>query len=168
MGSSKFLFLIWITAGGFLLHCYEAIYLSMLLKPVMEKPIETAKELRENGIIPVIVPKGDIYKEALELSPDPLYQELGERAIVSWNQDLLIQMIERGVKEFYTHVFITQFPFGKKSTFEGYHVLKEPFKGITPWYIWYVNKKWLLKEKLANHILRCQQVEFLFNLLKIQ
>ena len=122
MGSSKFLFLIWITAGGFLLHCYEAIYLSMLLKPVMEKPMETAKELRENGIIPIIVPKGDIYKKALELSPDPHYRELGERAMMLWHEDTLIELIERGVKEYYTHVFISQFPFGKKSTFDYYFV----------------------------------------------
>ena len=40
----------WCVMGGFLLHILECNILATLLKPVYEKPIDTAEDIIERGI----------------------------------------------------------------------------------------------------------------------
>ena len=47
--SSKLLFLLWCVCGGFLLHFLECNFLSILLTPNYEKPIDTAEDILDRG-----------------------------------------------------------------------------------------------------------------------
>ena len=79
----KMTFLLWCVCGGLLLHMFESIFLSMLMKPVYETPIDTAQDVLDRGL-PVIYPPGreslvEIYKN----SPSSITSQLAERAIVA-------------------------------------------------------------------------------------
>ena len=74
--------LLWCVCGGFLLHMFEAKYLTILLNPSYEKPVDTAQDVLNRGLT-VIVPSGseslvEIYKN----SPSSITRQLAERTIV--------------------------------------------------------------------------------------
>ena len=41
---------------------------------------------------------------------------------------------------------------------QGFHKSQEVIDGFNPWYVWIANKKWLLHDNLARHILFYQKV----------
>ena len=48
--SSNMVLLMWCVMGGFLLHILECNILTTILKPVYEKPIDTAEDIIERGM----------------------------------------------------------------------------------------------------------------------
>ena len=73
----------WCVMGGFLLHILECNYLTVLVKPVYEKPIDTAEDIIERGITIINVPGRESMVETLKKSPFPLTRGLAENTYVA-------------------------------------------------------------------------------------
>ena len=75
--------LMWCVCGGFLLHMFEANFLTILLKPTYEKPIDTAQDILDRGLT-IIYSYGT--ESALEIkknSHSNITRKLAERTIVT-------------------------------------------------------------------------------------
>ena len=75
--------LIWGVMGGFLLHILECNILATLLKPVYEKPIDTAEDIIERNIKIIYIPRTESIIEGLKISPFPLTRALAENTYVT-------------------------------------------------------------------------------------
>ena len=73
----------WCVWGGFLLHILERNYLTVLVKPVYEKPIDTAEDIIERGITIINSPGRESIVETLKKSPFPLTRALAENTYVA-------------------------------------------------------------------------------------
>ena len=73
----------WCVMGGFLLHILECNILATLLKPVYEKPIDTAEDIIERGITIIDIPGTESMVETLKKSPFPLTRALAENTYVT-------------------------------------------------------------------------------------
>ena len=80
--SSNMVLLMWCVWGGFLLHILECNYLTVLVKPVYEKPIDTAEDIIERGIKIIYAPGTESMVETLKKSPFPLTRKLAENTYV--------------------------------------------------------------------------------------
>ena len=72
----------WCVMGGFLLHILECNILATLLKPVYEKPIDTAEDIIERDITIIRIPGTESLTETLKRSPFPLTRALAENTYV--------------------------------------------------------------------------------------
>ena len=75
--------LMWCVWGGFLLHILECNYLTTILKPVYEKPIDTAEDIIERGITIINVPGRESMVEVQKGSPFWLARKLAENMYVA-------------------------------------------------------------------------------------
>ena len=73
----------WCVMGGFLLHILECNYLTVLVKPVYEKPIDTAEDIIERGLTIIDSPGTQDKIANLKQSPFPLTRKLAERMITA-------------------------------------------------------------------------------------
>ena len=73
----------WCVMGGFLLHILECNILATLLKPVYEKPIDTAEDIIERGITIIDSPGTESMVETLKKSPFSLTRALAENTYVT-------------------------------------------------------------------------------------
>ena len=73
----------WCVWGGFLLHILECNYLTVLVKPVYDKPIETAEDIIERGVKIIDFPGTESIVEALKKSPFLLTRKLAENTYVT-------------------------------------------------------------------------------------
>ena len=87
--------------GGFILHFLHSNYLTVLLKPSYEEPVETAADLIKRDITPFIMPGGEMYKQFFAASSDPIYQEISRRLVIAkdWDEyeDMVRQVISTGL-----------------------------------------------------------------------
>jgi hypothetical protein len=65
--------------------------------------------------------------------------------------------LDKKILEDNSHALVSQYLTGEMSYWD-YHKSEESLEGYTPWFVWLINKKWPLKEQLAKHLLRVQQV----------
>ena len=72
----------WCVWGGFLLHILECNILATLLKPVYEKPVDSAEDIIERGIKIIGFTGQESMVEALKKSPFPLTRALAENTYV--------------------------------------------------------------------------------------
>ena len=82
--------LLWCVFGGLLAHMLEANFLTILLIPNYEKPIDTAEDLIDRGLALIYSPGGESKKEEMMNSPYYITRTLAERAIVVLKYSLLI------------------------------------------------------------------------------
>ena len=68
----------WCVMGGFLLHILECNYLTVLIKPVYEKPIDTAEDIIERGITIIGTPGRESMVETFKKSPFSLVRAHAE------------------------------------------------------------------------------------------
>ena len=73
------IFLMWCVWGGFLLHILECNYLTVLLAPVYEKPIDTAEDILERNAVIIVGPGSETLINDMKTSPYQLVRELAER-----------------------------------------------------------------------------------------
>ena len=81
--SSNLVLLMWCVWGGFLLHILECNYLTVLVKPVYEKPIDTAEDIIERGLRTIYGPGRKSMLETLKSSPYPLTRTLAENTYLT-------------------------------------------------------------------------------------
>ena len=74
--------LLWCVCGGLLAHMLEANFLTILLKPVYENPIDTAQDILDRGLTVIYSPGTESIKEMLMNSPYYITRTLAERTIV--------------------------------------------------------------------------------------
>ena len=80
--ASNMVLLLWCVCGGLLAHMLEANFLTILLKPVYEKFVDTAEDVLDRGLT-VIYPVGyEPTVETLKNSPYYITRTLAERTIV--------------------------------------------------------------------------------------
>ena len=63
--SATYLMLLWSTFGGLILFAFNSNFLSMLVSPIMERPLDSAKDILEQGLIP-ITKSGGWYENLLQ------------------------------------------------------------------------------------------------------
>ena len=105
--SANLLLLFWILMGGVLLHAFLANFRSMLMKPLIEQHLDTAEEMNERGMIPILLTGGTYWKDILNESPSPAYQQLGERDVTAKNGDEIYPLVKNGIFDATTHVWVT-------------------------------------------------------------
>ena len=75
--------LMWCVLRGFLLHILECNYLTVLVKPVYEMPIDTAEDIIERGITTLMCPGVESMVEMDKKSPSPLTRAIAEKTYVA-------------------------------------------------------------------------------------
>ena len=75
--------LLWCVCGGLLAHMLEANYLTILLKPNYEKPVDTAQDVLDRGLTVIWPPGSESFVEEYKNSPSKIRRELVERTIVA-------------------------------------------------------------------------------------
>ena len=66
-----------------MLHILECNYLTVLVKPVYEKPIDTAEDIIERDMTIIGIPGTESLVETLKRSPFPLTRALAENTHVT-------------------------------------------------------------------------------------
>ena len=143
--ASNLVFMIWAVFGGFILHFLLSNYLTVLLRPSYEEPIETAADLIKRDITPFYVPGGMIYRQIFAASSDPDYQELSRRLLISkdWNHhyEMSLKVISEG-----SFALIAKKPFDYEHNYKNWYRSSEIIGGINPYGFQISNKKWPLKK----------------------
>ena len=81
--ASNMVLLLWCVCGGLLAHMLEANYLTILLKPSYEKPIDSAQDVLDRNLTVVFVPWKESIVEIMKNSPFYITRTLAERTIVA-------------------------------------------------------------------------------------
>ena len=81
--STNLVYTIWAVFGGFILHFLLSNYLTVLLRPNYEEPVDTAADLIRRNLVPVVRNNEEIFRQIFANSPDPDYQELSRRLCVA-------------------------------------------------------------------------------------
>ena len=82
--SIRMLFLLWCVCGGFLFHMLQSKYLSMLVKPKYEKPVDTAEDVLGRGLTVIWFPGYEQYREMLIMQNlSQVTRDLAERTYVA-------------------------------------------------------------------------------------
>ena len=80
--ASNMVLLLWCVFGGLLLHMLEANFLSILLKPVYEKPIDTAEDVLARGLAIIVGEGREGIVELWKNSPSKISRDLAASTIV--------------------------------------------------------------------------------------
>ena len=80
--ASNMVLLLWCVCGGFLSHMLEANFLTILLKPSYEKPVDAAQDVIDRGLSIIYTPGTESMVEVLKNSPFEITRTLAERIIV--------------------------------------------------------------------------------------
>ena len=81
--ASNLILLFWCVCGGFLLHMFESNYLTMLMKPTYERPVDSAEDVLDRGLTSIEVPGREAIVEDMKNSPFYITRTLAERTIVA-------------------------------------------------------------------------------------
>ena len=167
--ASNMVLLLWCVCGGFLLHMFEANFLTILLKPNYEDAVDTAEDVMNRGLTVIKYPGGESTREEQKNSPSMITRTLAERTIVckDWDEcegkpignlsGLIPAAVKTGSSVIEVGILNTDyFAFGK------WHRSKERRGGDHPFASYLLNKKWTLEEEINNHLLRFQQVRLCF------
>ena len=153
--TSNLVFTIWAVFGGFILHFLLCNYLTVLLTPSYEDPVETAKDLIERDIIPFYWPKGDIMRQILLASSDPYNRKISRRLVTPKNEmgladwDAYFEMVHK-VTSTGMYALIGTLPHHKVSEekYKDWYRSTETISGTFPYIVHLSNKKWPLKKVL--------------------
>ena len=91
--ASNMVFLLWCVFGGLLAHMLEANFLTILLLPNYENPIDTAEDLLDSGLAIMSSPGTESMREILMNSPYYISRTLAERTIVPKVHNIFLYVI---------------------------------------------------------------------------
>ena len=145
--ASNLVFTIWAVFGGFILHFLLSNYLTVLLRPRYEEPVETAADLIKRDITPFFAPGSEIYKQIFAGSSDPDYQELSQRLVIAKDWDDYKDMVSKVTS---TGLFadIGTEPYAYEEEYKDWYRSTETIGGTNPYGVHLSNKKWPLKKVL--------------------
>ena len=81
--ASNLLLLFWCVCGGFLLYMFESTYLTMLMKPTYEKPVDSAEDVIDRGLRVIKITGTESIVKILLNSPFYNIRTLAERTTVA-------------------------------------------------------------------------------------
>ena len=145
--ASNLVFTIWAVFGGFILHFLLSNYLTVLLRPSYEEPVETVADLVERDIIPFYGPGGEIFIQFFAASSDPNYQELSRRLIIPKNWDDYEELVYK-VTGTGMYADIGPFPdewYVSDEEHKEWYRSSQTVGGTNPYGVHLKNKKWPLK-----------------------
>ena len=128
--------------GGFILHFLLSNYLTVLLKPSWEEPVENAADLNKRNITPVVTRNQKIYVQIFDSSPDEEYQILSQRVLVANNFSMYKSYMQEARQGY---VYAVMSPRPNRVTDIG-HYSSEVVKGRYHFPGSIANKKWPLKK----------------------
>ena len=139
------------------MYAFHSNFLSMLVSPSMEKPLDTAEDILAKGLIPIAKAERS-WKKLMQDSPNRAEQKLAENMLFTEDfqqTDIILDkvLLKR------THVWIISYiedPY--HLPYDAFHISKDAVAGSNPWFAWIVNRKLVLREFLDRHILFYQQV----------
>ena len=155
--SMNFVLITWALCGGLFLYAFLANFRTVLLMPQYEKPVDSAQDILDRGLIPILDTPFDIYH--LLHSPNSAYQKLGEIGVSFDNFDEYWKMVSEDIQGANTHVSLTILYGYDRELFGPFHESKEVLEGKNPFAGDIVNKKWSFAEEYSCHLLIFHQVE---------
>ena len=157
--AANFVLTFWDVLGGFIGYFFLATFLTMLIKPVLEKPIDSVQTIVDRGMVPITMEAGHVWKDFLKSSANPNYPKLAEKIIVPKDyNEWLNNVTERILKDGTSVQLASAIPPKAGLDPADFYKSKDILEGDNPYGVWIVNKKWPLSEKLAQHILLFQRV----------
>ena len=137
--------------GGFILHFLLCNYLTVLLTPSYEEPVETAEDLISRNITPFLWPGAEIWRQFFAASPDPIYQEISRRFVIAKDWDEYQDMVRKVTS---TGMFAEMGPKpwildNQEEEFKDWYRSAQTIGGINPYGVHLENKKWPLKKVLV-------------------
>ena len=146
--SSNLVFTIWAVFGGFILHFLLSNYLTVLLRPSYEEPVETTADMIKRNIIPFTIPNASIWKQFFEASPDQNYQLISQRLFITKTWDEYTDMVGT-VTSTGKYADMGPWPWlAPEKEFKEWYRSTETFSGLLPFGQHLSNKKWPLKKVL--------------------
>ena len=148
--SSNLVYTIWAVFGGFILHFLLCNYLTVLLRPSYEEPVETAADLIKRDIIPFYDPGGEIMVQIFAASTDPDYQEISKRLVIAknWGEyDDMVRSVTSTGK--FAEMAAEPAPWVvPEEEYKNWYKSSETIGGFNPYGGHLSNKKWPLKKVL--------------------
>ena len=132
----------------------------MLLKPVLEQPVDTAQDILDRGmtVLTQYGEWGESWGKLLKESSNPVYNQIAQNMDTPKTQHEKLFRLQLDVLEQGTHVYLSIVPLLIQETDLGhYHYSREVVEGTAPFAGWIINKMWPLNEDLQKHILIFQQ-----------
>ena len=81
--ASNMILLLWCVCGGFLLHMFESNYLTMLMKPNYEKPVDSAQDVLDRNLTNISPPGfGSEMIDLIMNSQSEIHRKIAERTVV--------------------------------------------------------------------------------------
>ena len=140
--------------GGFILHFLLCNYLTVLLRPSYEEPVETAADLINRDIIPFYAPNGEILRQLFGDSSDPNYQKIFQRLVIpkDWNEydDMVRKVTSTGM--FAKIGTVPGVPTGvvPEEEYNYWYRSSETIGGVNPYVGHLTNKKWPFKKVIKT------------------
>ena len=145
--TSNLVFTIWAVFGGFILHFLLSNYLTVLLRPRYEEPVDTAADLINRDITSILMPGAEFWIQFFEASPDPNYRKISQRFFIAkdwWEfNDMVRKVISTGMFAQIGHV-----PAVPEKEFKDWYRSTETIAASYPYGVHLTNKKWPLKKVL--------------------
>ena len=104
--SSNFVLLIWGLCGGLFIYAFLANFRTILLMPQYEAPVDSAQDILDRGMIPFVINGGEVFRDHLLQSSNPVYQQLGKIIIIPKDYDTFTQMVREDIQGANTHVYL--------------------------------------------------------------
>ena len=149
--SNNLVFTIWAVFGGFILHFLLCNFLTVLLRPRYEEPVETTKDLIKRNIIPFYGPEAESMRQFFAKSSKTDYREISQRIVIPKNWDehdnMVCKVTSTGM---YANLGPVRYPWSVPCTQEDkdYYRSTETIEGLNPYGVHLSNKKWPLKKVL--------------------
>ena len=133
--------------GGFILHFLLCNFLTVLLRPSFEAPVETARDLLKRDITPFYIPGGDKVKQVLAASSDPDYKEISQILVIPKDFPTWYNMYYAKVQSTGKFACVGTYPMTLfQEDFRMWSRSSETIGGTNPYMVHLSNKKWPLKK----------------------
>ena len=145
--AGNIVYTIWAVFGGFILHFLLSNYLSVLLRPSFEEPVETVEDIIKRDITPFYAPGGEIIKQVFAASSDPNFKEITRRLVIAKDWDEYQNMVRKVTSTgSFAEIGTTPWWFNSTEEFKDWYKSSETIPGDYPFTGHLENKKWPLKK----------------------
>ena len=134
--------------GGFILHFLLSNYLTVLLRPRYEEPVETAADLIKRDITPFFTPGGQLFRQIFAASSDPDYQEISKRLVIAKDWGEYVDMVRKVTSTgLFARIGTVPWPVPEEE-FKDWYRSSQNIGGSNSYVGHLANKKWPLKKVL--------------------